>query len=349
MNTKTSKKNQKPVAIILVVLISLGSTLVEAKEKTGYAEALYRDFADFSESDITFDINYSEKKPLSELAGAKIGTLLPVPNFKIEFEEGPISLRGTRFVEIQGGADVSEDYEIRLSQFEEIGYPVYNGTYRLLGIKTTIEKESRNHDAIELCWESQHHCVVVDSAADYINSTINEKRKLRAEGWSEKITYDRPEGAAKASVCTIQGHGSNRSITHAKPSYPVRKETTLGVLLYKGSIGATTAQVACSTNFFGGCTASATSQADGSTGSAYHGYGVTCPNPKTHRATDGGTGDVAYATGCAWGTRTIAYALGFKLSGSGVNANIVLDPNQGVRVATNAVNAKHTCLVTSTN
>ncbi len=349
MNIQNSQKNQKSVATILAVVISLTSTLVEAKEKPGYAEALYRDFADFSESDIAFDINFSEKKPLSELAGAKIGTLLPVPKFKIEFEEGPISLRGTRFAEIQGGADVPGDYDIRLSQFEEIGYPAYNGTYRLLGIKTTIENESRNHDAIELCWESQHHCVVVDSAADYINSTINEKRKLRAEAWSEKVTYDRSEGAAKASVCTIQGHGSNRSITHDKPSYTVRKTNSLGVLLYKGTIGATTAQVACTANYFGGCTASATSQADGSNGSAYHGYGVTCPTPRTHRATDGATGDVGYATGCAWGTRTIAYALGFKLSGSGVNANIVLDPNQGVRVATNAVNARHTCLVSSTN
>lgn len=48
-----------------------------------------------------------------------------------------------------------------VADFEAIGSPLAEGNYRILDVTSTVGRDVSSHKAVEFCWESQFHCVLL--------------------------------------------------------------------------------------------------------------------------------------------------------------------------------------------
>lgn len=310
------------MGLVAIGMLSLGVGGAEAGGNKaggrGYAEAVYAEYAAGTGGRIAFEVETLASGPLKQVAEVPFGQLIAATGHMVDAEQVGTELRAPRFVAPYdtGGYDVFMASELKNTPagFETVaGYPLKAGTWRKLGVSTTLGAETRRHEALEFCWASLGHCTVVDPTVIFLDSTVKNRTRLAAEGWGPKLAEEQQpsgDGTVNLAVC---GLASNPAITGKSLTWAARTQSyynIYGGLLIRKSLGGQQAGVRCNTS----CQPAPFGYSNVSSCQGYLGWSCSCDNEFGY-GNSGGTGKWIAETKCT-------HKFAFQASASGSVSNL---------------------------
>lgn len=191
----------------------------------GYAEAIYSDFTAASANTVSFQVRTLASGQMSRLAGRTFSQLTGEPAYRLAFEETrAIGIASPRFSAATAQTDRTE-LDGGVEEFDVVGLPVRQGRYRLLAITAQTGGESREHRALEFCWDARSHCVVYDPQIEFLDSVVNNYRSARADGYGPIIQEQKPVVSDQITTMAVCRLASNRNIVGRSSSWGARTIT----------------------------------------------------------------------------------------------------------------------------
>lgn len=253
-------------------------------DDTAYAEGVYATYEAAAAGSIEIDVTAVDSGPLQDLAGVDVAELLDVPATWIR-----MSQRGTEITEVvREPRDPAEDEwqaRLDLSAFEDLGYPLADGAYRLLTVTARVGGVSENHRALEACWSRAAHCIVMDPVLLQADAFSHARARLLAEGWQpvEQGAFE-PQDAeqlpfsAAAGTCSLNSNPGYTKISITYPPYALEYKNVFGIVMVRKDIGGQQAGVTCFVNGGGQCVSSGFGYSNTSSCFANIGYTCECGN-----------------------------------------------------------------------
>jgi hypothetical protein len=286
----------------------------------GYAEGIYRDYAKATAGAVKFKVSTMESGSLQELAGQPLSHFLGTPSYSLSAENAGLSLENVQFDPVTLKSGYLADLDNSVDGFNEVGFPVENGQYRLLEVRMTVGKDRLSHIALEACWPAQGHCVVFDPSVEFVDSEVQNLRTARASGWAVQI-HGEPadQGLSKAGTCGLASAPWMKSRSSVWPAMSYTWKNLYGMTVVTKNIGRVESGMRCDAS----CRPQPWGSANASSAWAQVGFSVAC-----HFASRGGTsgnaGKFIAKSGCSH--RTL---LGAKLTlsayGQGLSVGISED------------------------
>jgi hypothetical protein len=239
-----------------------------------YAEKVYASYAEAAGGRISLSVRPLASGWMKEIAGRPVNETLGVPETQVRMQS-----RGTEIVSLQrAGREAGDEWlrPIDLAGFERLGYPVEQGTYRLLGVDVQLDGSQSQHQALELCWAAQGHCIVMDPVLYQLDAFAQTRRELLAQGWKpvKELSGGPGEGQVKAmAVCTLNGYPTSATVRITYPAYWVEYKNVFGMVLVRKDLGGQQAGVSCYVSN-GQCLSSGFGYSN--TSSCYGTLGYTC-------------------------------------------------------------------------
>lgn len=324
-------------AIGLTAIIAGASSLHAAPvgSDSRYAEGLYRDFAVASEQRTSFDVRTLSTGPLRKLEGKSFAQIIGEPRYQLGFEE----TRASRIANPQFSQVVSvnrDELDAGVEGFDVVGLPVSNGVYRTLAVQVTVNGQTRTHQALEMCWKAQDHCVVYDPQIEFLDSVVNNYRIAKAEGYGPRILEQAPAPAPVGQVGTLAvcRLASNRNIIGRSSTWSARTvkyENVFGMTLVSKSIGGQQTGITCNAS----CNPAMYGYSHSSSGYGSLGYEVDC-GYKHVTGTTGRKGTAVSETKCAH-TFTGTAKANVTVQGTGSGIDLAWSTNGGVDSAGGAL------------
>jgi len=221
-----------------------------------YAEGVYAEYAAGTGNRIAFEVETLASGRLAGLAGQRFGDLIATPEELVVASQFGTQLRNPRFVSSFDGVFDLTDLDAAIDRFGEVGYPLELGRYRTLNVRTTLGTETREHQAMELCWASLGHCAVFDPAVVFLQSMVDNRVRLAAEGWGPRILEvrnpDAPHGAlakstsaTRAAVCGLASNPSVKDRSYYWGGYWVEYRDIFGITLVRKDLGSQRSGIRC--------------------------------------------------------------------------------------------------------
>ncbi len=230
----------------------VGKPATALPETDAYAEGVYAEYAAGAGKQILFEVETLASGRLAEIAQISFGELIAVPAYRIEAEEFGTQLRNPHFTTADQKAADLTDLEATAWDFEEIGYPLEMGVYRLLGVGVAIDSTIREHEALEFCWPELGHCAVLDSAIPFLQSIVSNRLRLSAEGWGPRLVVERRDDALvpEKTYCGFASHPDWTNYYYYWSGYTVQYKNIFGTTLVEKFLGSQKAGLACDTNCY---------------------------------------------------------------------------------------------------
>jgi len=218
-----------------------------------YAESIYAEYAAGTGNEIAFEVKTLERGPLSALAGQKLGDLVEAPDTLVMASQFGTALRHPRFVSAYDTAFELTELDDPVTKFEEVGYPLDQGTYRRLAVRVTLHDQVLEHQAMEFCWRSLDHCVVLDPAVVFLQSMVDNRMRLAAEGWGPRVLQKpRQDGSSgirtKAATCGLASNPSVTDKSYYWGAYWVEYYDVFGITLVHKDMGSQRSGIRCDAN-----------------------------------------------------------------------------------------------------
>ena len=325
------KANVLMSSLAVAAVATIGAVSLQAvqpKPVPGYAETLYADYAQASGQQATFQIRTLDSGRLKQLEGRSFEQIVGAPRYKLEADDSPLALRNARFDDNLTVLDRHE-LDAGVEGFDAVGLPVDLGTYRLLSVSASVQGVSRKHQALEMCWASQGHCVVYDPSVTFIDSIVNNQRLAKAVGYKPLIQFEeRPKPAdGKVTPLAACGLASNpayigKSLTWG--GWSVNYKDVFGITLAHKSLGSQQAGLRCNSS----CNPAPYGYSNSSSGYGNLGYSVDC-GWNHNSGVSGKTGRWVAETKCAHKLVGSAKA-DVTLKGVGSGVSLAWDTNGGI-------------------
>ncbi|MBL8261502.1 MAG: hypothetical protein JNM58_03680 [Xanthomonadaceae bacterium] len=280
-----------------LALLAASSPNARASAPTDYAERLYSDFSAASDHIVVFKLKTVAEGGMDQLEGRRFAEIAGEPNYRIAFDE----TRDSKFVdgsfdktyiakersELDGGVD----------DFDVVGRPYKEGRYRLLSVTATLNGETRRHQALEFCWDTDNHCVVFDPQIELMDSMVANYRQAKAEGIGPQVI----EEAATAVIVDGKAAGScglasNRGIKSRTLSWGARTLTyknLYGITVVVKNLASQRAGISCDRS----CMPQMHADSNVSSAWANVGFSATCANA-WNTGTTGKNGKAIAETRC---------------------------------------------------
>lgn len=252
------------VGLVAAGVLMLASGSAVAAEYTlglpSYAEGIYSRYAAGTGGQLSFEVKTLDSGSLKQIAEVPLGQLVAPAGYMITADEVGAQLQSPRFVSpfATGGYDLFLSTELKHTprDFERTaGYAVEHGTYRKLLVSATLASETRQHEALELCWLSAGRCTVFDPAVMFMESVIKNREELLAQGsgptvTEEKAAQDKASAPGTAATCGLASNPANigRSLTWG--AYTRSYYNALGGLLIRKNLGGQQAGVRCNSSCY---------------------------------------------------------------------------------------------------
>lgn len=206
-----------------------------------YAEGVYSDYAAATGNRIVFEVTTLQNGPLSELGGQRFGDVIQASGYRIETSMVNLDFDLPHGVTAQ---TKSMDHELTATaeDFDKAGYPSRQGQYRLLEIGVGLGTATTTHQALEFCWPKQGHCVVLDPAVTFLDTMVQNRRRLQAEGFNVKIKL---EPVTSKSTCQLASHRGAIGITYTWGAYSTTYKDIFGITLVHKSLGGQQSGLRC--------------------------------------------------------------------------------------------------------
>jgi len=259
-------------------------------EENAYAEGVYGDYQAATKDQVRFELTTLQTGALEEISDRSINETLGVPATWLEMSQQGTEIVGVRLAP----RDAAQDEwaaPVLLSGFEEMGLALADGTYRLLSVRATLEGEggaASEHSALEVCWEAQGHCIVMDPVVLQLDAFSQTRRRLLAEGWASEMTpgevVARPssDGFTALASCTLNSHPTWTAAHLNYGGYWVDYKNVFGMTLVHKDVGAQRAGVSCYVASDGACKSSGYGFSNTSSCWANLGYTCDCDNTGNH-------------------------------------------------------------------
>lgn len=284
-----------PLVLALAVFVPgvvLGSEVGSYNAQNKYAESLYQDYSDASSGAVKFNISTLLSGSTAEFKAIGITQLIGLPTYELVAESSAVKIEQVKLGFVKK-LDLSVKAELegdRLSEFEEHGFPLSSGTYRILAVGVNIAGQQLTHKAIELCWDSQGKCFVVDYHVEYVDSIVNGIREEKARGYAMTITSDASLNKAR---CGLASDPSRSSKQLTWPAYSKEHKRVLRVM-YRVNVGEVKLGMRCDAS----CAAQPWGEVKVSTGSSSGIFSTDCDDA-SNIARQGKTLRYVGKTGCA--------------------------------------------------
>ena len=199
------------------VILSVLST-ANAATTQGYAEALYKDFSAASNNAVTFSLQLAAEGSLTELKGSPLMRFVGTPKYVIISNDKAIEISSVKLMPVTDFNSVDlDELNFDVKELDAAGFPVEQGRYRRFFVNVNIGKNSYDHQAIEVCWEKQQRCAVVDPSVEFIDSIVNGIRVQKASGYAVLIKTEPAEfnltgPVAKAGTCGLASYHSKKTV-----------------------------------------------------------------------------------------------------------------------------------------
>jgi hypothetical protein len=234
-------KTRLTFAVSMAALLVCGGVAQAAIANSHYAEGVYSDYAEATGNRILFEVTALQNGRLSELAGQPFGDVIKAPGYQIETSMVNLDFDlPHRVSSLTKAAD--HQMTATVEGFDKVGYPVQQGQYRLLEVKVGLGTEATTHEALEFCWPKQGHCVVLDPAVTFLDTMVQNRRRLQAEGWNVKIKL---EPVTTKSTCQLASHRGYIGITYTWGAYSVNYTDIFGITLVHKSLGGQQSGLRC--------------------------------------------------------------------------------------------------------
>lgn len=178
-----------------------------------YAEKAYASYQQAARGKIAFVLEITRKGALAEISARPFADLLGVPAHWVVF-----NTNGTQIDEVLRGPrnrDIDEwsNTPPSLAGVEEAGLPIADGAYRLLDVAVDMNGEITKHKALEICWQKQGHCAVVDPVLVGLDSFHRNVTRFEKEGLVKQTVIDTPLGlmddTLRATTCSSAWYKAN--------------------------------------------------------------------------------------------------------------------------------------------
>ena len=261
----------------LAGILILGSALAQAASAPkidNYAEGLYAEFAAGTGGKISFQLSTVSSGTMTSLQGIAFSSLLSAPPYRVETSDHGTELLNPRFVVPETPGYNLHDMSSSVERFQTVGYPISEGSYRRLSITGTIGSESRQWEAMEFCWPGLGHCAVLDPVVVFLQSKVDNRLRLAAEGWGPKLTLGgEGEGVVTPSgKCGLSSHHSWTWETITWDAYTVKYKDVFGITLVTKHLGFQQYGTSCTTS----CYPAPYSRSDSSSANGTAGWTTAC-------------------------------------------------------------------------
>lgn len=294
-------KSILPLAILMAVSASFS-----AQAETGYAEALYADYAKAAQDTISFNVvSLAELSPKG-LEKYTFQHYVGYPSYEIVADVNGNKFENIHFKEVSSKAATDEIFEA-FHSFDKAGLPLHDANIRVLDINVSLHGKSQNHRALELCWAKIGHCVIYDPAVVYVDSYVQNIRRMKAEGWIEREFYG--DSASRATSC-VMANSSSSTYSVSKPAFNFILKNALGYVQLNKSIDTVDVTMICGYSS-SKCTMNIDEDVQGSNAfDTVSTWNTQCDdNYSEYKSTSGTsiTGRFAAATGCTHSKTNGAY------------------------------------------
>jgi hypothetical protein len=314
------------VTALFISLAAGCAAPAESDSAGGYAGAVYAEYEAAASGKISFRVTSIRSGALATIAAAPVQDLLTVPDHTIAF-----TADGPDIVAIDQLPRLASDewrHPIMVSGFEVTGHRVSSGAYRLLDVRQDLGGTITAHKALEVCWEADHYCVVMDPVVDQLDGFYKNRQTPAWKSWKRpQFEVENPEiyGADTRGAQTLYCRlGSNHSGTVKKAYYAEHYAAgfnALGWKLYENFLKPQQARIACN----GGTTTSTCkalpsgAYSNASSCVAYWGWSCDCAN-RLVGGTTGSTSKSEAVTKCVNKGSDVSITAG--VSGSGANVGV---------------------------
>jgi len=230
-----------------LVLAGCGAPGAGDPGATASAQAVYASYQAGAHDRVQFVVSELERGPLTAIAGRTVNDLLGVPDYWLHMEQ-----RGTEITAVaRTPRDPSSDewrQPIQLGRFEELGRPLAEGTYALLGVHVALDGVDSEHRALEVCWPAQGFCTIMDPVVNQLSAFAANRARLLAEGWAVKVAEEglKPgERGTQTTICSLNSNpaATRRSLTWG--AYTLDYKDIFGITLVHKYMGGQQVGVAC--------------------------------------------------------------------------------------------------------
>lgn len=325
----------------LVGTLLIGTALAQAAavpNTTNYAEGLYAEFAAGTVEKISFQLTTLDHGPLTSLQSIAFNSLLTAPPYRVETSDHGTELLNPRFFVPETPEYNLHDMSSSVEGFQATGYPVTEGTYRRLSVTGTIGSESRQWESLEFCWAGLGHCAVLDPVVVFLQSKVDNRLRLAAEGWEPQVTLSgEGEGIlTPAGRCGLSSHHNWIGETITWKAYTVKYKDIFGLTLVTKHLGLQQYGTSCDVN----CRPAPFSRSDGSSANGTAGWTTACA--RTGGAT-GHTGRTSRSIGETKCTHKFVQHASASVTIKGSGASISADWTLGGGVDSNGGVYTDTC------
>lgn len=254
MKTNNTFPSQHKTIILAIAAscITVSAWAAPLGKRADYAEKIYNEYAASADDKVSFDLNVVAQGKLKDLAGKKFSDIINPPQRKLTASDNGFVTSSHAFENVLANSDELNVLSKTVADFEAVGYPVAEGRYRVLDVITTLGRDVSSHKAIEFCWKSQFHCVLLDPSIEFIDSIANNRIKLMAEGAGPKVTTVASDATAGvqglAGTCGLASNHALKQRTVNYGGFNVKYRNLFNAVLVNKDIGAQQSGVSCDTS-----------------------------------------------------------------------------------------------------
>lgn len=281
-------------SVIALACVSQLQAAPNAAGRAGYAEGVYSEYSAGTGRSVLFSVQSVGAGSVSDLAGKPFADLVGLPSYVVEATQVGTEIRRAHFVPAELDTLDLSDLEATVEGFEKVGYPLELGRYRALQVTVTIGADVRTHQAVEFCWASLGHCAVLDPSVTFLQSLVDNRLRLAAEGWGPRLLVERNQpGDAPTAVCGLASNPSIKDRSYFWGAYTVDYKDIFGITLVHKALGSQKSGIRCDTS----CRPQPYGYSNVSSASGTLGWNATCDNDFGYGAS-GGTGKWIAETKC---------------------------------------------------
>jgi hypothetical protein len=221
---------------------------VSSQSPLSYVEGLYKEYAAGTAGKISFSVQTVENGRMPDLAGKPFGSLVSAPPYRIVTDQLGTALNNPRFVLPENPNYGLHDMSYTADKFADYGFPLEDGLYRRLRITATIGSDVRSHEAMEFYWPSLNHSALLDPVVVFLESKVNTRLRLTAEGWGPRLTLSGPTKGVTPSTCGLSSHHTWTGETLTWSPWTAWAKDIFGVTLWQENLAQQIDGTSCNTS-----------------------------------------------------------------------------------------------------
>jgi hypothetical protein len=240
-------------SLVILVFAFVLPVNAEMRSVDAYAEGIYSEYAAAADGGVQLQVSTIKTGSLADISDVSFGNLIEVSDYVIQASQFGTHFRNAQLVAATEKNQDLSDLKANALQLESLGLPVELGTYRLLWVDVSVNDVVNRHQAMEMCWSSLGHCVVLDPSIPFLQSMVDNRLRLLADGWGPRITPLRDSsaiGRLDKAYCGVASHPSWGGIQYTWYGYWVEYKNVFGSVLVRKDLGEQVSGLVCDSNCY---------------------------------------------------------------------------------------------------